>query len=139
MIQPEEIIIFNKRIQMVFTMDEIALSSFIHNMIEDCRSDSQAIDLSQVDKIQNISDSDLMDFIALWKYVETPNSKSVLTKLELHDPSSASESDSIITQLADNKPLSTLCKLIIIANFLGIDPLIKIYASRIACHISNDI
>lgn len=133
------ILIFNERLTTVFTENELALSSFVYNMIIDCPFDGQPIDLGHIDCIRNIDvDQDLSDFIALWKYVAAPDGPNhILTQLKMHDPETAKVTDSVIAQLVDSKPIGILCKLMIAANYFGIDPLINIYASRIARLIIN--
>lgn len=136
--QKMETLIFSGTVRETFTTDEIALSSMIREMIADCGGDSQPTDLSASGKFNDITDEDLRDLISLWKYAATPAAKTVMEKIAVRSSEAQNVTDATIQVLADNKSPESLSKLIIIANFLAIDPLINVYASRIAKTLVKD-
>jgi hypothetical protein len=132
-----ETLVFNESVQYTFTPDEIALS-MVREMIADCGGDDQPIELSMTGKFNDISDVDMLDFIALWKYAATPAAKPVLDKIAVRSIDAQTVTDKVITKLADSKSVGSLCKMIVVANFLAIEPLINVYASRLAKIVTRD-
>lgn len=133
-----ETLVFNDTVQDTFTQDEIALSSIVRDMILDCGGDDQPIDLSMTGKFNDISTRDLVDFIELWKYAVTPAAKPILEKIAVRSIDAQTVTDTTIHRLADSKSAQSLFKMIIVANFMAIEPLINIYASRLAKIVTRD-
>jgi len=136
--QKMETLVFNESVQDTFTPDEIALSSMVREMIADCCRDDQPIELFTTGKFNDISDVDMLDFIALWKYAATPAAKPVLDQIAVRTTEAQTVTDKVITKLADSKSVGSLCKMIVVANFLAIEPLINVYASRLAKIVTRD-
>lgn len=136
--QKLETLVFSETVQDTFTPDEIALSSMIRNMIADCGGDDQPIELFMTGKFNDISDVDMRDFIALWKHATTPAATPVFDKIAVRTIEAQTVTDKVITKLADSKSVSSLCKMIVVANFLAIEPLINVYASRLAKIVTRD-
>ncbi len=133
-----ETLVFSETVQDTFTPDEIALSSMVREMITDCGGDDQPIELFMTGKFNDISDADMQDFIALWKYAATPAAKPVLDQIAVRSIDAQTTTDMVITKLADSKSAKSLCAMIIVANFLAIEPLINVYASRLAKIVTRD-
>jgi hypothetical protein len=133
-----ETLVFSETVQDTFTPDEIALSSMVREMIADCGGDDQPIELFTTGKFNDISDVDMLDFIALWKYAATPAAKPVLDQIAVRTTEAQTVTDKVITKLADSKSAKSLCKMIVVANFLAIEPLINVYASRLAKIVNRD-
>lgn len=133
-----ETLVFSETVQDTFTPDEIALSSMVRDMIADCGGDGQPIELSMTGKFNDIPDTDMQDFIALWKYAATPAAKPVLDQIAVRTSEAQTVTDKVITKLADSKSVKSLCAMIVVANFLAIEPLINVYASRLAKIVTRD-
>ncbi len=133
-----ETLVFSETVHDTFTQDEIALSSMVREMITDCGGDDQPIELFMTGKFNDISDADMQDFIALWKYAATPAAKPVLDQIAVRSIDAQTTTDMVITKLADSKSAKSLCAMIIVANFLAIEPLINVYASRLAKIVTRD-
>ncbi len=133
-----ETLVFSETVQDTFTPDEIALSSVVHDMLMDCGCDDQPIELFHTGKFNDISDVDMRDLIALWKYATTPAAKPVLDQIAVRTTEAQKVTDNVITKLVDSKSVGSLCKMIVVANFLAIEPLINIYASRLAKIVTRD-
>ena len=136
--QKMETLVFSETVQDTFTPDDIALSSVVHDMLMDCGCDDQPIELSMTGKFNDISDVDMRDLIALWKYATTPAAKPVLDQIAVRTTEAQTVTDKVITKLADSKSVGSLCKMIVVANFLAIEPLINVYASRLAKIVTRD-
>jgi hypothetical protein len=136
--QKMETLVFNDTVREAFTQDEIALSSMVREMIADCGGDDQPIELFMTGKFNDISTRDLVDFIELWKYAATAEAKPILEKIAVRSIDAQTATNSTIHKLADSKSVNSLCKMIIVANFLAIEPLINIYASRLAKAVTRD-
>jgi len=133
-----ETLIFSETVQTTFTPDEIALSSVVHDMLMDCGCDDQPIELFHTGKFSDIMDDDMRDLIALWKYVATPTATPILSRIAVRSIEAQTVTDGAISKLADSKSAKSLCKMIVVANFLAIEPLINIYASRLAKIVTRD-
>lgn len=136
--QKMETLVFNDTVQDTFTQDEIALSSMVRDMILDCGIDNQPIELFMTEKFEDISEVDLNDLISLWKYAATPAAQPILEKIAVRSIDAQTVTDTTIQTLADSKSAQSLFRMIVVANFLAIDPLINIYASRLAKLVTRD-
>ena len=92
-----ETLSFSETVQTTFTPDEIALSSVVHDMLMDCGSDGQPIELFHTGKFSDIMDDDMRDLIALWKYAATPTATPILSRIAVRSIEAQTVTDGAIS------------------------------------------